>query len=292
MALMMPSPNSSRMSSVIARPYTWTISSNRYTAGSLGSTMSAPRSGGSCRAWTTTSSRLRNSPTAEAISALIRCWPSRAAVVQTLERPSSVAMASHVRFLLRFASRTALAASALPTGVVGTNDMLASTSTEGVEHTAAISDSVAEAGTYALPRAPAWPEKAGRSTTWRPASFRTGVRRPRFLPHPSRWGARPNRWANLSPSDTGCPKHAVLRAEMTPVEPDPGRAGVGMSDSGRQMAVFCLGHLRHQAGRYPMSSVDAALAIDRQIVLVTGGARGLGSHLVRSFLREGANVVI
>ena len=41
-----------------------------------------------------------------------------------------------------------------------------------------------------------------------------------------------------------------------------------------------------------MSSVDTALPIDRQIVLVTGGARGLGSHLVRSFLREGANVVI
>lgn len=41
-----------------------------------------------------------------------------------------------------------------------------------------------------------------------------------------------------------------------------------------------------------MSSVDTALPIDRQVVLVTGGARGLGFHLVRSFLREGANVVI
>ena len=41
-----------------------------------------------------------------------------------------------------------------------------------------------------------------------------------------------------------------------------------------------------------MSSVDAVLPIAQQVVLVTGGARGLGSHLVRSFLREGARVVI
>lgn len=32
--------------------------------------------------------------------------------------------------------------------------------------------------------------------------------------------------------------------------------------------------------------------IDEQIVLVTGGGRGLGEHLVRAFLREGARVVI
>src|SRR5699024_12778251 len=101
----------------------------------------------------------------------------------TWVRHVSVALSYHVRFLLRFASRTALAAYALRTGVVGTNDMLGSTSTEGVEQPAAISDSVAESGTYALPRARAWPEKVGRNTTWRPASFRTGVRRPRFLPH-------------------------------------------------------------------------------------------------------------
>jgi len=31
---------------------------------------------------------------------------------------------------------------------------------------------------------------------------------------------------------------------------------------------------------------------DNQLVLVTGGARGLGEHLVRAFLREGARVVI
>ncbi|MGW9635604.1 3-oxoacyl-ACP reductase [Nocardiopsis alba] len=43
-----------------------------------------------------------------------------------------------------------------------------------------------------------------------------------------------------------------------------------------------------------MSSPEAAQAIplDRQVVLVTGGARGLGSHLARAFLREGARVVI
>ncbi|MGO5000340.1 3-oxoacyl-ACP reductase [Oceanisphaera sp. W20_SRM_FM3] len=35
-----------------------------------------------------------------------------------------------------------------------------------------------------------------------------------------------------------------------------------------------------------------AFAFDQQLVLVTGGARGLGEHLVRAFLREGAKVVI
>lgn len=34
------------------------------------------------------------------------------------------------------------------------------------------------------------------------------------------------------------------------------------------------------------------LPINQQIVLVTGGGRGLGEHLVRAFLREGARVVI
>lgn len=35
-----------------------------------------------------------------------------------------------------------------------------------------------------------------------------------------------------------------------------------------------------------------ALPINEQLVLVTGGGRGLGEHLVRAFLREGARVVI
>ncbi|MDO6441686.1 3-oxoacyl-ACP reductase [Marinobacter sp. 2_MG-2023] len=35
-----------------------------------------------------------------------------------------------------------------------------------------------------------------------------------------------------------------------------------------------------------------SLGLDQQLVLVTGGARGLGEHLVRAFLREGARVVI
>lgn len=34
------------------------------------------------------------------------------------------------------------------------------------------------------------------------------------------------------------------------------------------------------------------LSLNQQVVLVTGGARGLGEHLVRAFLREGAKVVI
>src|SRR3546814_16282566 len=41
-----------------------------------------------------------------------------------------------------------------------------------------------------------------------------------------------------------------------------------------------------------MNNSRAALAIDAQIVLVTGGGRGLGRHLGQSFLREGARVVI
>lgn len=35
-----------------------------------------------------------------------------------------------------------------------------------------------------------------------------------------------------------------------------------------------------------------SLSLDQQLVLVTGAARGLGEHLVRAFLREGASVVI
>ena len=41
-----------------------------------------------------------------------------------------------------------------------------------------------------------------------------------------------------------------------------------------------------------MSSPHTAVPIDQQTVLVTGGARGLGSHLVRAFLAQGARVVI
>jgi 3-oxoacyl-[acyl-carrier protein] reductase len=35
-----------------------------------------------------------------------------------------------------------------------------------------------------------------------------------------------------------------------------------------------------------------SLNLNEQLVLVTGGARGLGEHIVRAFLREGANLVI
>ncbi|REM98984.1 SDR family NAD(P)-dependent oxidoreductase, partial [Mycobacterium tuberculosis] len=34
------------------------------------------------------------------------------------------------------------------------------------------------------------------------------------------------------------------------------------------------------------------MQLSQQLVLVTGGARGLGQHLVRAFVREGAQVVI
>ena len=33
-------------------------------------------------------------------------------------------------------------------------------------------------------------------------------------------------------------------------------------------------------------------ALNEQLVIVTGGARGLGAHITRAFLREGARVVI
>ncbi|HEY9281521.1 MAG TPA: 3-oxoacyl-ACP reductase [Eoetvoesiella sp.] len=41
-----------------------------------------------------------------------------------------------------------------------------------------------------------------------------------------------------------------------------------------------------------MESATTTLPISEQLILVTGGGRGLGQHLVQSFLREGARVVI
>ncbi len=41
-----------------------------------------------------------------------------------------------------------------------------------------------------------------------------------------------------------------------------------------------------------MKNTDTAFPINEQLVLVSGGGRGLGEHLVRAFLREGARVVI
>ena len=44
--------------------------------------------------------------------------------------------------------------------------------------------------------------------------------------------------------------------------------------------------------QHPIHTPQTAACFDQQVVLVTGGARGLGEHLVRAFLREGAKVVI
>ncbi|NYT59549.1 3-oxoacyl-ACP reductase [Alcaligenaceae bacterium] len=41
-----------------------------------------------------------------------------------------------------------------------------------------------------------------------------------------------------------------------------------------------------------MNNRPTALSIPQQIVLVTGGGRGLGQHIARAFLREGARVVV
>ena len=41
-----------------------------------------------------------------------------------------------------------------------------------------------------------------------------------------------------------------------------------------------------------MSQQSSHLPLNQQVVLVTGGGRGLGQHIVRSFLREGAQVVV
>jgi 3-oxoacyl-[acyl-carrier protein] reductase len=41
-----------------------------------------------------------------------------------------------------------------------------------------------------------------------------------------------------------------------------------------------------------MSPRPTPLSLQEQVVMVTGGGRGLGEHLVRAFLREGARVVI
>jgi 3-oxoacyl-[acyl-carrier protein] reductase len=44
--------------------------------------------------------------------------------------------------------------------------------------------------------------------------------------------------------------------------------------------------------RLTMTDTNTAVPINEQIVLVTGGARGLGEHLVRAFLTQGARVVV
>lgn len=41
-----------------------------------------------------------------------------------------------------------------------------------------------------------------------------------------------------------------------------------------------------------MTTTSPSLPIDQQLVLISGAARGLGSHLVRAFLDQGARVVI
>jgi 3-oxoacyl-[acyl-carrier protein] reductase len=41
-----------------------------------------------------------------------------------------------------------------------------------------------------------------------------------------------------------------------------------------------------------MRQVNPSPRLDEQLVLVTGGGRGLGEHIVRAFLREGARVVV
>ena len=54
----------------------------------------------------------------------------------------------------------------------------------------------------------------------------------------------------------------------------------------------CLRHRLKGIPMQPTAFSPAALPIRDQVVLVTGGARGLGARLVQSFLREGARVVI
>ncbi len=44
--------------------------------------------------------------------------------------------------------------------------------------------------------------------------------------------------------------------------------------------------------RLTMKITNNSLPISEQVVLVTGGARGLGEHLVRAFLAQGARVVV
>lgn len=41
-----------------------------------------------------------------------------------------------------------------------------------------------------------------------------------------------------------------------------------------------------------MNTDNSSLPLKNQVVLITGGARGLGAHLVRAFLNEGARVVV
>ncbi|TAL75420.1 MAG: 3-oxoacyl-ACP reductase [Burkholderiaceae bacterium] len=41
-----------------------------------------------------------------------------------------------------------------------------------------------------------------------------------------------------------------------------------------------------------MTNAQQSLSLKEQVVLVTGGARGLGEHIVRAFQREGARVIV
>ena len=88
------------------------------------------------------------------------------------------------------------------------------------------------------------------------------------------------------------------RTEITPVEPDSVHTGVGMSV---RHSVRLPPHPTCSIVPGQFFSGDAfmsspvrplPLALNDQIVLVTGGGRGLGAHIVRAFLAQGSRVVV
>ena len=97
-ALMMPSPNSSWISSLMVVPSTFTISYQRWISGSIGVWVgSESLYGTTCSHFCSFAVKPKISPFVLACSAFSVIWPRQAAVVHSVERPTFPATLDHCR---------------------------------------------------------------------------------------------------------------------------------------------------------------------------------------------------